>query len=187
MANRRRRLLGRIRRVLGAQSDAEVTPPDPGASQLPDGTVLERCLWVSHAELQTLAVHQGRPQLIIHWSSQVPACADDLPELRELHLFWAHSVDYIAISWDLVNTNITASQAATAVDAWHRDYGLTWHSLLVDGTEGSPVDLLGLAEERFPQVIFKDRTGTVLFHQIGPMDAENRARLPDLFREHLLA
>ena len=183
MAGRRQRLLKRLRRRLGASPTAPEASAEPGITRLPDGTLLERCLWVTGDELLVLTKNRAHPQLFIHWSTSAEGCADDLPDLRELHLFWAHHVDFIAVAWEMSTTSATPTQAATAVDAWHRDYGLTWRSLLVDGTAGSPASLLNLSEPTLPQVILCDATGAVLFHRIGPLQPDDRARLALLLRE----
>ena len=154
---------------------------EPGTTQLPDGTVLERCRWVTAAELAVLMQNRGHPQLFIHWASAEPDCIEDLPDLRELHLFWAHHVDFIAVAWELSTTSCTPAQAAAAVDAWHRDYGLTWPSLVPEQAAGAPGDLL--AVPTLPQVILRDASDTVLFHRVGPLEPDDRARLALLLRE----
>lgn len=183
--SRRTRILRRLRRTLSGAPPSS-TPPDdarPGTTRLPDGTFLERCRYVTAAELRTLTTNHGHPQLFIHWSSAEPTCADDLPDLRELHLFWAHHVDFIAVAWELSTTSATLPQAAAAVDAWHRDYGLTWHSLLVAREAGTPRVLMGLEGSTLPQVILIDAAGDTLFHRVGPLQEADRARLGLLLRE----
>ncbi|MFT5680602.1 MAG: hypothetical protein ACI8RZ_001508 [Myxococcota bacterium] len=184
MPRRRTRLLNRLRRTLGGSPPTPAAADtEPGTTRLPDGTLLERCRYVTAADLHALTTNRAHPQLFIHWSSATPACADDLPTLRELHLFWAHHIDFIAIAWELSTTDATPTQAATAVDAWHRDYGLTWRSLLLDRAAGSPGTLLNLSDSTLPQVILIDAAGTVLFHRIGPLEEADRARLGLLLRE----
>ena len=183
MAGRRTRVLNRLRSTLTREAPAVPAAVEPGTTRLADGTLLERCRWVTGDELRTLSRHRDHPQLFIHWSSAVSACADDLPDLRELHLFWAHHIDFIAVAWEMSTTDSTPTQAGMAVDAWHRDYGLTWHSLLVDGAAGSPGTVLGLTEKTVPQVILKDAAGVVLFHRVGPLEPADRARLGLLLRE----
>ncbi|MDG1483375.1 MAG: hypothetical protein P8R54_27540 [Myxococcota bacterium] len=185
MSRRRTRILHRLRRTLRGAAPPEPAPADtePGTTLLPDGTLLERARYVTAEDLQLLTQHRSHPQLFIHWSSAEPACADDLPTLRELHLFWAHHVDFIAIAWELSTTTVPLQQAAAAVDAWHRDYGLTWRSLLVARSAGSPGELLSLSAATLPQVILVDAAGAVLFHRVGPLQDADRARLGLLLRE----
>ena len=117
--------LGRLSRKLRSRRPTEST--EVGQRRLSDGTVLERCIWMTRQEIEQTTSSTARPQLLIHWHSQESACVQDLPDLREIHLFWAHHVDYVAICWDRVSeTPPTPSEVAATVDAWHRDYGLTW-------------------------------------------------------------
>ena len=183
MAGRRQRLLGRLRQVLRRDEVEPSSPASPGTARLSDGTVLERCLWVTGAELRQLCYNRGHPQLFIHWSSGEPGCVDDLPDLRELHLFWAHHVDFIAVAWEMSTTTAAPAQAAAVVDAWHRDYGLTWKSFVVERAAGSPAALLGLSVQTLPQVILRDAEDHVLFHRVGPLQEDDRARLALLLRE----
>lgn len=128
-----------------------------------------------------LTTNRAHPQLLIHWASSASACIDDLPDLRELHLFWAHHVDFIAVAWEMATSSVTPGQAAAAVDAWHRDYGLTWRSLVPERAAGSPGDML--EQPTLPQVILRDADDVVLFHRVGPLEPDDRARLALLLRE----
>ena len=76
----------------------------------------------------------GRAQLLIHWRSDESACVQDLPDLREIHLFGRTT----SITWPSVGTGCRKihrhpRKSQTTVDAWHRDYGLTWESVIFDG------------------------------------------------------
>ena len=180
MAGRRQRILGRLR-SLRRSNRSPAPSSEPGTTALPDGTLLERCLWVTGDELAVLTKNRAHPQLFIHWASSSPECIHDLPDLRELHLFWAHHVDFIAVAWEMAAAPVTPAQAAGAVDAWHRDYGLTWRSLVPDGAAGAPSDML--AVPTLPQVILRDADDAVLFHRVGPLEPDDRARLALLLRE----
>ena len=178
-------LLDRIRRRLRpARATPQPPPAEPGLRKLADGTVLERCRWVSAPELVSLLTPQGHPQLHIHWR-EAPDCAEDLPDLRELHLFWAHHADFIGVCWDRVGAEPAPAPAASArqVDAWHRAYGLTWESLVLDGAGPPPLEALGLADLTLPQVILRGADGTVLFHRVGTFEEGDRARLALVLRE----
>ncbi|MFT4977166.1 MAG: hypothetical protein ACI8S6_003071 [Myxococcota bacterium] len=175
-------LLDRIRRRLRPQPTPK-PKPEPGR-RLPDGTILERCRLVTTAELTTLLTPQGTPQLHIHWRVD-DDCAHDLPDLRELHLFWAHHATFIGICWEhtLTTPRPPLSESARAVDAWHRDYGLTWESLLLDGAGPPPQEAAGRIEPTLPQVILRGADGVVLFHRVGRLEEADRARLALVLRE----
>lgn len=179
MTSFRKRLISRLRRR-GAPPEA---PASPGRTRLDDGTVLERCVWVTAAELHTLTQNQHHPRLFIHWSTASEGCVHDLPDLRELHLFWAHHVDFLAVCWDQTTCQRPPSKTATAVEAWHRDYGLTWQSLVPDHTAGTATSLFDLQEDTLPQVLLYDADGRLLFHRVGPLNTSDRGQLALLLRE----
>ena len=181
MASFRKRLLARLRR----RASAPEAPDRPGRTRLADGTRLERCVWVNATELRALTQGRSHPRLFIHWSTASAGCVQDLPDLRELHLFWAHHVDFLAVCWDQATapTPPTPGQTATAVDAWHRDYGLTWQSIVPERAAGTPASLFGLTETELPQVLLYAPDETLLFHRVGPLDPSDRARLALLLRE----
>jgi len=180
MAGFRKRIFNRILRRPAVKENVD---GELGTTRLADGTILERCVWVDGQALAGLTNGRNHPRLFIHWSTTEPDCIHDLPDLRELHLFWAHHVDFLAICWDQTTTEVSPSKTATAVDAWHRDYGLTWRSLIPDRSAGDPTALFALADDTLPQVILYDAEENLLFHRVGPLDDHDRARLALLLRE----
>ena len=182
MASFRKRLLRRLRRHRAPPA----APASPGRTRLDDGTVLERCVWVTATELHALTQNQQHPRLFIHWSTASEDCVHDLPDLRELHLFWAHHVDFLAICWDQSICQRPPQQTATAVDAWHRDYGLTWQSLVPAHNAGTAASLFGLQEVVLPQVLLYDSDENLIFHRIGPLAPGDRGQLALLLREGML-
>ncbi len=184
-------LLSRIRRRL-RPSDDGVDPPAGSASQdagntelgtnrLPDGTVLERCLVVDLATIQAVLAPGQRDQLrFFYVAGRHDEAAHDLHELRELHLYYSQLVDLRSIAWDLdpdVGIADSVRDAALAVDAFHRDHGLTWQSLVYDGRGGGLGDAIGLGDTALPRVQLVGRDGTVRFDRTGPWKDDDRRRL----------
>lgn len=177
-------LLTRLRRRLrpdapsGAASDTTAghttAHTELGSARLPDGTVLERCVLASAADLRS-SLAPGRDRLLFVYRAADPASAHDLHELRELHLYYSKHADLVSIAADL-QPGSPAAAAGLAVDAFHRDHGLTWQSLLYDGAAGPLHDLLGL-DPGLPQVSLLAADGSRPFHRVGPWLPGDRQHL----------
>ena len=138
---------------------------------------------MTREEIHQATASQGQPQLFIHWRSDEADCIVDLPYLREVHLFWAHHVDYVAICWDRVQEKASdPAVVAQAVDAWHRDYGLTWDSLIYDGQAGPLDQVHCIAGEALPQFVLVDGQGEVVFRRSGPFSPDEHIELRQLLR-----
>ena len=181
MVGHPKRILRRLREHLRSQRpESEVSL---GRTTLPDGTVLERCVWMNRDDLERATTASGQPQLLIHWRTDEADCIRDLPELREIHLFWAHHVDFVAICWDRVGESPPEPTAlAAAVDAWHRDYGLTWTSVIYDGETGSSESFHHIPSEPLPQVVLIDGRGEVAFQRTGPFAPNEHIELRQILR-----
>ena len=181
MAGTPKRILRKLtRRLRSRRSPSEASL---GQTTLPDGTVLERCVWMNPAELEQATMPSGQPQLFIHWRTDEADCIHDLPELREIHLFWAHHVDFVAICWDRVSESPAQPAAvAAAVDAWHRDYGLTWTSLIYDGEVKTPETFHHSPGEPLPQVILIDSRGEIAFKRVGIFAPDDHIKLRQILR-----
>ncbi len=126
-------LLDRLRaRLRRPPPPADPSRTEMGSERLADGTVLERCVVVDGAGLQRALTAPGRTRLVFHFLARDPASAHDLHELRELHLYYSAHFDLVSVAWDLA-LDPDLPRAGAAVDAFHRDHGLTWQSLLVRG------------------------------------------------------
>ena len=182
MAMTPKRILRRLRRRIRSKRPTESA--EVGQRRLSDGTVLERCIWMNRQEIEQTTSPSGRAQLLIHWRSDESACVQDLPDLREIHLFWAHHVDYVAICWDRVSENPpTPPEVAATVDAWHRDYGLTWESVIFDGQGGALQGVHFDAEAAFPQMILVDGNGEVVFRRNGAFASGEHIQLRQWLRK----
>ncbi len=154
-------------------ASAPVWAPEPtagrGRAALDDGTPLERVARVAVVDVAPLLVPTDRRlRLVHHWAAARPDSADALPYLRDLHLGWAQSVDFVGVCWD-VALGAPAASAARAADAWHRDYGLTWRSVVVEGDASA---LAAAAPASLPSVVLHDRDGVVVFDHTGAMGDE---------------
>jgi hypothetical protein len=173
------RLRDLARKVAGrlTGASAPVWAPEPtagrGRAALDDGTPLERVARVAVVDVAPLLVPKDRRlRLVHHWAAARPDSADALPYLRDLHLGWAQSVDFVGVCWD-VALGAPAASAARAADAWHRDYGLTWRSVVVEGAP-SPT------AAHVPSVVLYDRDGVVVFDHTGAMGDEAGRALEDV-------
>lgn len=162
-------------------ASAPVWAPEPtagrGRAALDDGTPLERVARVAVVDVAPLLVPTDRRlRLVHHWAAARPDSADALPYLRDLHLGWAQSVDFVGVCWD-VALGAPAASAARAADAWHRDYGLTWRSVVVEGDASA---LAAAAPASLPSVVLHDRDGVVVFDHTGAMGDEAGRALEDV-------
>jgi hypothetical protein len=169
------RLRDLARKVTGrlTGASAPVWAPEPtaghGRAALDDGTPLERVARVAVVDVAPLLVPTDRRlRLVHHWAAARSDAADALPYLRDLHLGWAQSVDFVGVCWD-VALGAPAASAARAADAWHRDYGLTWRSVVVEGDASA---LAAAAPASLPSVVLYDRDGVVVFEHAGAMGDE---------------
>lgn len=153
----------------------QVAHTELGGARLADGTVLERCLLVD-ADALRATLDAPRDRLVFHFRAADPGSAHDLHELRELHLYYSKHADLLSVALDLEGGGAVAP-AGLAVDAFHRDHGLTWQSLLYDGRAGALPDLPGRRGEVLPQVALLRADGTVAFHRAGPWAEGDRPRL----------
>lgn len=137
------RLRARLRRPTPV---ADPSRTEMGTERLADGTVLERCVVVDGAGFQRALNATGRTRLVFHFQAADPASAHDLHELRELHLYYSAQFDLVSVAWDLA-LDASVPRAGAVVDAFHRDHGLTWQSLLVQGeTPPATLPLLRLID-----------------------------------------
>ena len=161
--------------------------PEPttgqGNPELPDGTRLERSALIPVAELAGALRRPGRLTLQHHWAIWAPAVEGDVPLLLELHLAWAQHVDFFGVGWELQSGVGDLGQRALAVDAFHRSYGLTWRTLIVQGTRDQVREATGLRSEILPQTWLRAMDGRVLYVQEGALDDDAFNTIEQAIRE----
>ncbi len=104
-----------------------------------------------------------------HWATWAPAVETDVPLLLELHLAWAQHVDFFGVGWELQLGGDTLTHAL-AVDEFHRSFGLTWRTLVVQGGRDQVRAATGLRSEILPQTWLRGGAGEVLYVQEGALD-----------------
>lgn len=182
MLRARLRALGA--KLFGRANTEQQWAPEPtrglGSTALPTGVHLERSAFLPVAELAR-AVARPRITLQHHWCTWVGGAEGDVPLLLELHLAWAQYVDFIGVSWELTD-GAGLTEAGLAVDAFHRDFGLTWRSLIVQGSRDAIRASLRLPSEILPQTWVRDATGAVLYIQEGALDDRAAAEIEAVIR-----
>lgn len=175
----RDRLRGLRDRLLRSRENSEGWAPEPtagvGSTALPDGLSLERCALIDVAGLPEALARPGRLTLQHHWATWAPAVEADVPLLLELHLAWAQYVDFFGVGWELLSGGADVREAGLAVDDFHRAYGLTWRTLVVQGDRARVREATGLRSEILPQTWLRDGDGRVIWLQEGALD-EDAAR-----------
>lgn len=173
----RDRLRQLLRRRVGAVfKGQEGWAPEPtaglGHPRLSDGVVLERSALIGVEDLVAALRRPGRLTLVHHWATWAPAVEGDVPILLELHLSWAQYVDFIGVGWELMSGRQVLDEAALEVDAFHRDFGLTWRTLVVQGGRDALREAVQLRSEVLPQTWVRDRDGRVIYLQEGALDED---------------
>lgn len=165
------RLRARFRRPTFATDPSRT---EMSTERLADGTVLERCIVVDGAGLQRALSAPGRTRLVFQYRATDPASAHDLHELRELHLYYSAHFDLVSVAWDLALDG-DLPRAGAAVDAFHRDHGLTWQSLLVQGQ--APPDTL-------PALRLVDGQDRLRHERLGAWEPGDRPLIERLLTAH---
>lgn len=181
--DRLRALRARLREALSSQ---EGWAPEPtsgvGKKELAPGLELERSAVVDLPTLREAIHRPGRLVLTHHWATWAPAVEADIPILLELHLSWAQHVDFVGVGWELMSGKSPLAEAALAVDDFHRGFGLTWRTLIVQADRTALREALRVRTEMLPQTFLADRAGKVVWGQEGPLDEEAGARLEAVIR-----
>lgn len=166
---------------------AETWAPEPttgtGRPELPSGRRLERSVLATVDEIANATRRPGRLTLLHNWATWAPAVEADVPLLLELHLSWAQHVDFIGIGWELLSGSPALEDAALDVDAFHRDFGLTWRTLICQGTRDRLRDALHLRSELLPTTLLRDREGKIVFLQEGALDEQAIHELEAFIRQ----
>jgi hypothetical protein len=160
--------------------------PEPtagtGRETLPSGRKLERSVLATVDEVVNATTRPGRATLLHHWATWAPAVEGDIPLLLELHLSWAQHVDFIGVGWDLLSGGPDLETAALEVDAFHRDFGLTWRTIICQGTRDRLRDALHLRSEILPQTVLRDAAGKLLYQQEGALDEDAMLQMDHVIR-----
>jgi hypothetical protein len=88
----------------------------------------------------------------------------------ELHLAWAQYVDFCGVGWERMSGGANVTEAGLEVDEFHRAYGLTWRTLVVNGARDRLREVTGLQSEILPQTWIRDARGQVAFIQEGALE-----------------
>lgn len=162
-----------LRDRLKGRSSQPAWAPEPtdgaGTVELPGGTRLERSALLPVAALGAALRRPGRLTLQHHWATWAPAVEGDVPLLLELHLAWAQHVDFFGVGWEL-QLGGDLSTHALAVDDFHRSFGLTWRTLIIQGARDQVRAATGLRSEILPQTWLRGGGGELLYVQEGALD-----------------
>ncbi len=173
-------------RLGGMLPSPEVWAAEPtlgkGRPELPSGRKLERSVLATVDEIVHACNRPGRLTLIHHWATWAPAVEADVPLLVELHLGWAQHVDFIGISWELLSGSPDLETAAVDVDSFHLSFGLTWRSLICQGTRDRLREAFHIRSELLPQTVLRDRDGKIVYLQEGALDDGAMQALEALIR-----
>lgn len=174
-----------IRDRLKGRSSQPAWAPEPtdgtGTVELPGGTRLERSALLPVAALGAALRRPGRLTLQHHWATWAPAVEGDVPLLLELHLAWAQHVDFFGVGWELQLGGDLATHAL-AVDEFHRSFGLTWRTLIVQGARDQVRAATGLRSEILPQTWLRGGGGELLYVQEGALDDDAFNQLEQAIR-----
>lgn len=122
-----------------------------------------------------LANLKGRVVFLNVWATWCQPCREEMPSMQALYQ-GMHGPDFemLAVSAD--------EQGKSVVDAFAREYGLTFPVLLdPDGQVATRYGVTG-----YPETFILDRNGRVVAHELGPREwnsSESRAALQRLI-EH---
>jgi len=183
----RDRLKKFLRERVGRPATASGTwAPEPtlgtGRPELPSGVRLERSVLATVDEVANATRRPGRLTLLHHWATWAPAVEADVPLLLELHLAWAQHVDFFGIGWELLSGRPELEPAALEVDAFHRAFGLTWRTLIVQGSRDALRERLHVRSEVLPQSFLHDPQGKIVYMQEGALDEGAMAEMEGLIR-----
>ncbi len=182
LRDRLRSLRDRLRGRSSQPAWAAEPTTGSGTVELPDGTRLERSALLPVVGLAQALHRPGRLTLQHHWATWAPAVEADVPLLLELHLAWAQHVDFFGVGWELqLGGHLT--EQALAVDEFHRSFGLTWRTLIVQGSRDKVREATGLRSEILPQTWLRAGDGSVLYLQEGALDDDAFVAIEHAIRE----
>lgn len=131
---------------------------------------------VDVATLLAAVSPRGRPVLVHHWASWDTTATADLPLLVALS---GGGVDIVGVAWDEFAPAPLGRIAGMAqrparwaggaqVEAWVRQVGIDWPTLVFDGEPEALFEALRLADRWVPQLTLYGADGAVLAHHGGP-------------------
>lgn len=153
-----------------ARPDSVPAPPTGGGSTPAPASSPNPPLLALPA-LQAACRAAGRPLILHHWATWCEPCEEELPLVQQLYEAVQGHVDFLAISWDLLDARGTPEAVVTEVRAFLDARGCTFPACVFEGSAEALFSGLSLSFQRIPQTLVVQEGGGVLRHIQGPLTA----------------
>jgi len=132
---------------------------------------------VGVGDLSAALKPRGRPLVVHHWATWCEPCAEELPRIEALARALGDTADVVGLSWELFDSPEPPGQALGTVDAYAAGLGLSWPTLVFDGTPESLFSTLELDFQQIPQTRVLAPDGTCLEELQRPLEDADVSQL----------
>ena len=126
---------------------------------------------------------RSRPLIVNHWATWCDGCIAELPALVKLRSATRDYVDFVGVGWEGFSGGGTPEDWVAQVDDVSRAHGLTWSTMVF---EGSPEDLfegLAITEHTVPQTWVYDAHGECILRLNGEITEADVASIVNRIQE----